>query len=83
MMALPTCRELVGFLDEYLSGELDPMRTAAFERHLALCPSCRHYLDSYRRTVELEKHAFTEDDLPPPPDELLEAILAIRRPEPD
>jgi anti-sigma factor RsiW len=56
------------------------MRTSAFERHLSLCPSCRHYVDSYRRTVELEKDAFSEPELDPPPAELVEAILAIRRP---
>jgi len=77
---LPTCREVIGFLDDYWSGELDPMRRNAFERHLALCPSCRHYLDSYRRTVEMEREAYADPDLQDPPEELMEAILAIRKP---
>jgi anti-sigma factor RsiW len=80
MSALPTCHEVLDFLGDYTSGELDPMRTAAFERHLALCASCRHYLDSYRRTIDLEKDAFDEPDLQDPPEELVQAILAIRRP---
>ncbi|HEX8242253.1 MAG TPA: zf-HC2 domain-containing protein [Longimicrobium sp.] len=80
MSTIPTCREVITFLDDYFAGELDPMRTSAFERHLALCGSCRNYLDSYRRTVELERDAFAEPDLQEPPAELVEAILAIRRP---
>ncbi len=81
MSTLPTCREVYDFLDDYHAGGLDPLRNSAFERHLSLCPSCRHYVESYRRTVELEKEAFGEPDAPPP-EELVNAILAIRRTEP-
>jgi anti-sigma factor RsiW len=80
MSVLPTCREVYEFLDDYHAGELDPMRTAAFERHLSLCASCTAYVDSYRRTVELEKDAHAEPSLCSPPEELVAAILAIRRP---
>ena len=78
MTALPTCREVLEFLD-YDAGELDPMRTAAFERHLELCASCRNYLHSYRVTIELEKDAFRDAGLSDPPEELVAAILSIRR----
>lgn len=77
-----TCREIYEFLDDYHGGALDPLRNSAFERHLSLCPSCAHYVDSYRRTVELEKDAFGEADTAPPPPELVDAILAIRRTPP-
>jgi len=80
MSALPSCREVLEFLGDYYAGELDPMRTGAFERHLSLCPSCRNYLHSYRRTIEMEREAFAEPELQDPPEELVEAILAIRRP---
>lgn len=80
MIPLPTCREVLEFLGDYHAGELDPMRTSAFERHLALCSSCRAYLDSYRRVIGMEKDAFAEPALLDPPEELVEAILAIRRP---
>ena len=79
MTALPTCREVLEFLGDYDAGELDPMRTAAFERHLELCASCRNYLHSYRVTIELEKDAFDDAGLSEPPEELVAAILAIRR----
>jgi anti-sigma factor RsiW len=77
---IPTCREVLTFLGDYHAGDLDPMRTAAFERHLALCESCCNYLDSYRRTIVLEREAFDDPALQDPPQELIEAILAIRRP---
>ena len=80
MTALPPCREVLEFLGDYDAGELDPMRTAAFERHLELCTSCRNYLQSYRMTIELEKDAFANLELREPPEELVAAILAIRRP---
>ena len=80
MTGLPTCREVLDFLGDYHAGELDPMRASAFERHLERCPSCRAYVDSYERVVKMEKDAFAEPALCDPPEELVEAILAIRRP---
>ena len=80
MTALPTCREILEFLGDYDAGELDPMRTAAFERHLELCASCRNYLHSYRVTIELERHAFDDAGFGDPPEELVATILAIRPP---
>lgn len=80
MTTVPTCREVITFLADYLEGELDPMRTNAFERHLSVCPSCRNYLDSYRRTMEMERDAFSDPVLQDPPEELVAAILAIRKP---
>ncbi|SOD03296.1 Putative zinc-finger [bacterium JGI 053] len=79
MTALPTCREVLEFLGDYDAGELEPLRIAAFERHLELCASCRNYLHSYRVTIELEKDAFCDADLRDPPEELVAAILSIRR----
>lgn len=80
MTTLPRCREVLEFLGDYDAGDLDLMRTAAFERHLELCASCRNYLHSYRVTIELEKDAFADPGLGDPPEELVAAILSIRRP---
>ncbi len=80
---LITCQELITFLLEYLARELDPDETAAFERHLALCPSCVAYLETYRKTILLGRGVVRhEEELAPPPqlgDELVRAILAARR----
>ncbi len=52
-----TCREFVGFLMQYVSEELPQSQLARFEEHLAICPSCVAYMDSYVETVKLGKAA--------------------------
>jgi anti-sigma factor RsiW len=77
-----TCRELVEFLADYLSGELDGIQRATFEDHLAACPECAAYLKSYALTVELGKRAFGEPDREVPddvPEDLVAAVLTARR----
>jgi anti-sigma factor RsiW len=77
------CEEVLTFLWAYLSGELEPERAAAFDRHLEKCDGCTTYLDTYRQTLELTRGAFdeatagvTEEDLP---EDLVRAVLAARR----
>lgn len=49
-----TCREVIlEYLDEYVDGTLGPEMVEDFERHLAICPPCVAYLNTYRRTREL------------------------------
>ncbi len=48
-----TCRELIDFLDDFVENELPADRRAVFEAHLAICPDCRAYLDSYRASIGL------------------------------
>jgi anti-sigma factor RsiW len=77
-----TCRELVEFLMAYDDGELAPPERAVFEAHLAECPDCVAYLDSYRRTVALGKRAFADEAASARgavPEELVAAVLAARR----
>lgn len=77
-----SCRELNGFLARYVEGGLTPDEKRAFERHLAMCRPCRAYVESYRRTLELERYAFAEPDALVPdevPEELVRAVLAARR----
>jgi anti-sigma factor RsiW len=78
---LITCRELVEFLNDYLSNELPPERQAEFEFHLAACPSCVAYMKTYRESVALGRRVLCSmpdapvEDVPP---DLLQAILAAR-----
>ena len=74
-----TCRQLSDFLDDYLSGELDETSRSEFDRHLAVCPTCVRYVQTYRQTISLGKAAFADDGAPVPqsvPQELVKAILA-------
>jgi anti-sigma factor RsiW len=76
------CREFTEFLHEYLFGDLPAEERSTFEAHLAECPSCAAYLDSYRQTIRLEQAALSAvEDAPPPaeaPEELIQAILRAR-----
>ena len=75
-----TCRDLYGFLDEFLAGALDALTRQSFERHLELCASCRRYLASYRSSVSLAREAELKDApaRSEAPEELIQAILAAR-----
>ncbi len=77
-----TCRELVDFLGAYLDRELSDDVRRRFEEHVAACPECAAYLETYRETVKLTKDAFRDPDDPVPaavPEDLIKAILAARR----
>jgi anti-sigma factor RsiW len=74
------CGEVITFLFEYLEDGVPPERRAEFERHLAICPSCRNYLDTYRETLLLAYRAELADeiDIPEVPQHLLDAIIRSR-----
>jgi anti-sigma factor (TIGR02949 family) len=76
-----TCRDFVEFLSEYLSGELAAAERAEFEAHLAACPACVAYLDTYQKTIRLSKASYACRGDPVPdevPEQLVQAILAAR-----
>jgi len=63
----------------YLDNELPDDQRAEFDRHMAACPSCVDYLETYEKTVQLTK---TSADDPVPaevPESLVQAILAARK----
>jgi anti-sigma factor RsiW len=77
-----TCREFVEFLEEYRTKALPAERRSIFEEHLAICPWCVAYLETYGETIRLGKGAFADPDAPVPeevPEKLVQAILEARR----
>ncbi len=74
------CKEIISFLAEYIDGELPADTLFEFERHLAVCPSCVAYLQSYRQTIRTchDLAEFDESVLDAAPDDLIEAILKTR-----
>jgi anti-sigma factor RsiW len=73
-----TCREFVEFLADYLSRQLQPAQTENFDAHLARCPQCAAYLQTYRETLRLAPGAYraAEGTVPPDvPEELVRAIM--------
>lgn len=76
-----TCEEVITFLLEYLTRELDEEEETEFERHLEICPSCVAYLKTYKEAVRLGRVAMRGDGDGKPPElgtELVRAILMAR-----
>ena len=76
-----TCRDFVDFLADYLAGELKPDLRAAFDDHLARCPGCVSYMNSYRDTGEAARLAYADPEALLPedvPEDLVLAVLAAR-----
>jgi anti-sigma factor RsiW len=74
------CTEIIGFLADYLDGELSPERKFEFDRHLAVCPSCVAYLESYKETIRIAKLSATPTlPVEEAPEDLIKAILAVTR----
>jgi anti-sigma factor RsiW len=76
-----TCNEVIEFLDAYVAAELDADTRADFDQHLAVCPSCREYLASYRETIDLARGTaeWEEQLAPDAPAELIAAVKAVRK----
>ena len=81
MPGMITCKELEGFIVDYLDDSLPDHQRRKFEQHLRFCSSCVRYLENYKKTILLSKTTFNEgynsncDDMP---EELIQAILASR-----
>jgi anti-sigma factor RsiW len=77
-----TCRELIDFLMDYVTGDVTAEERAHFDEHLAVCPHCVAYLQNYRETMNATKAAHncvTNEPVPKMPPELIQAILAARK----
>ena len=75
-----TCQEILDFLMLYLDGELPADEAARFKEHLAVCPACVDYLETYQATIRLGRAACKGDSpCKDVPEDLVRAILASRR----
>ena len=55
------CEQLVELLVEYVDGDLDRASHAGVESHLAACPDCQHFVNTYAATIQLAERAFTAE----------------------
>ena len=47
------CKSLLGFLSDYVDGELGAELCRQIEKHISECNDCRIVVDTTRRTVDL------------------------------
>lgn len=59
------CREALAVIAEFLEQSLSPATLVRFESHLADCPPCRVYLETYGKTIALTGRA---EDVEMPPE---------------
>ncbi|HEX9162914.1 MAG TPA: zf-HC2 domain-containing protein [Thermoanaerobaculia bacterium] len=76
-----TCRELIAFIADYFEGGLTEIQALDFQRHLAVCDSCRAYLATYERAMRAGKETMRYDDAAneDAPEDLIRAVLASRQ----
>jgi anti-sigma factor RsiW len=65
----------------YLDGELSASERTAFDAHLAVCPDCVRYMNTYKATTQLAREALLSDDSVDDnvPSSLVAAILKLRK----
>lgn len=68
------CREVSGFLHDYIEGALPEDVRGEFERHLDACTNCHEYLAQYRQTIA-RSEALGRRDEPELPEDLVKAVL--------
>jgi anti-sigma factor RsiW len=72
---LPTCREVVELVTEYLEGQMAPDAQERFEMHLAICEPCVTYLEQIRLTMGATRVL----DEPPMSDPQRDSLIAAFR----
>lgn len=58
------CRDTMSLLHDYLEGALDPGVREQLDEHLADCPGCLGFVNTYRHTVSVARDLRSED-IPP------------------
>ena len=60
------CSRVKKLLYQFVEGELDPVTHQQLQSHLADCPLCLDFVESYRRTIALCRcHGLRARPLPP------------------
>jgi anti-sigma factor RsiW len=52
-----SCRQLIEFCLDYIEGALPQEERARFRKHLAQCPHCETFFETYQKTPEISREA--------------------------
>ena len=72
------CQQLVDFCFDYIEGDLPTEEQALFQRHLAQCPECVCFFETYRRTPEVSREALATQ-IPSSVRDAVRSFLRARR----
>lgn len=79
MMGLPSCAQVTDLLTDLDEGALGPLAWTGVRVHLGLCPPCRAFLRSLRRTPALVRDLLGEAPAPAAERALAGALGALRQ----
>ncbi len=68
------CEDLVGIINDYIEGEMNPRFRAEFERHMGDCSSCLAFFETYKKTKELTGEIACRD-IPPDVQKKIKSFL--------
>ena len=77
-MNAKTCKETIDLLLDFIDGLLSPTDHAALEAHLAGCPPCVAFVNSYKATPGILRKALGVE-MPPEVADRLGSFLRDRR----
>ena len=75
-----SCHQLIEFCFDYLDGALPQDEQSRFRRHLAQCPDCVTFFETYQKTPELSREALSAQ-IPVSVREAVRSFLQSRRSE--
>lgn len=78
-----TCQAVAGLASDYLDGAMPAGRRLAVAFHLRLCPNCRAYLETLKRSMGLLRRAAAVPPTGEEEEDRLAALFRARRPGPD
>ena len=72
------CRDIGELLHDYVDGDLEPGAARELEAHLADCPGCVGFVNTYRETVSVA-HELRCEEIPPELQDKLRSFLDRHR----
>jgi hypothetical protein len=79
-IAVISCHQLIEFCCDYIDGELPEDEQLRFRRHLAACPDCVTFFETYRKTSEVSRESLPPE-IPPSVKEAVRSFLQARKTE--
>ena len=73
------CRDINNLLHDYAEGVLEPGVRRQLDQHLADCPGCLAFLNTYKQTIHLSKDLRCQD-IPPELQQKLRSFIKTHLP---